>query len=376
MKTAGIVAEFDPLHNGHRYLFEQARAKGAEAVAVVMSGSAVQRGRLAVWDKYSRARAAVRAGADIVFELPAPLSCSNAEVFSRSGVALLAALGDGAVDMLVFGSETEDLSLVLTASRAVTELKDSAAIRERLALGMSYPAALSAAVGELCGPEAMAAVSGPNSILAAEYCRALEELAPWCEPALVHRTEQEGIRSATSLREMLSKGEDISPFVPEVLPDPCLPEALDKVLLYSVYSADKDTLLTLPDCDEALADRFLKAARSRPRTAEELLSLVKSKNYTHARLRRTLLHLALGVRREDIKPPAYLRPLAFNEIGAKLLAESRPALPLSTSLSKLCKDDPTAARFAQLEDRASVLRALGTKSGTVPNDFTESIKLQ
>ena len=379
MRTAGIIAEFDPLHNGHRYLFGQAREKGAEAVAVVMSGSAVQRGRLAVWDKYSRARAAVRAGADIVFELPAPLSCSSAEIFARSGVAVLAALGEGAVDMLVFGCEIADISAVRTAAKAAGALKDSESVRKKLAGGMSYPAAVAAAVGETYGSEAQAAMSSPNSILAVEYCRALEELAPWCKPVLIHRRqscEESGIISATAIRGMIAEGGDISAFVPEVLPDPSLPERLDKVLLYAFYSADRQALLSLPDCDEALADRFIKAGRSRPQSTEELLAAVKSKNYTHARLRRTLLHLALGVVKQDISAPSYIRPLAFNAVGAKLLAEARPALPLSTSLSKLAAVSASAARYAELENRASVLRALGTESGRIPNDFTANIKLQ
>lgn len=376
MKAFGIVAEFDPLHNGHKYILSQARLLGAEAVAVVMSGSAVQRGRLAVWDKYSRAQAAVRQGADIVFELPAPLSCSNAQVFARSAVGILAALGEGVVDSLVFGSEVDDIESVKAAARVSDELSDSIEVKRLLAQGKSYPAALSIAAGQY-GEGAALAMQNPNSILGVEYCRALSELAPWCEPQLVRRVppaERADILSATEIRSLMQQGRDYSAYVPEALSDPCDMRRLDRQLLFALLTAEKPDFLALPDVDEPLADRFIKAQRSQPQTAGEFLELVKAKNYTHARLRRTALYLALGVRKADILPPRYIRPLAFNDTGARLLSEAKPTLPLSTSLAGLSGSSDEARHLAYIENKASVLRALGTEKGIVSSDYKAQIK--
>ncbi|MBR4622568.1 MAG: nucleotidyltransferase family protein [Ruminococcus sp.] len=376
MITAGIVAEFDPLHNGHKLILQKARTLGADCVAVVMSGSAVQRGRLAVWDKYERAQAALRAGADIVLELPAPFSCSNAEVFARSAVGIFAALGEGTVDMLVFGSETDDLEALKLAAKAADELRDSNAVRALLSQGKSYPAAVAEAASELYGSRAALAMQSPNSILGIEYCRALTRLMPWCSPTPVLRgPASDSITSATEIRSLMQQGKDISAFVPEVLPDPCDMSRLDRLLLYSLFSAEKEDFLALPDVDEPLADRFIKAKRSCPGSAEEFIVAVKSKNITHARLRRAVLHLALGVKAEDITSPSYIRPIAFNSRGASLLSAAKPTLPLSTKLSELAASSPEANRTAAIEEKATLLRSLGTEDFSHKSDFSAFIKL-
>lgn len=102
MKIAGIVAEYNPFHNGHKYQIQATRQAGAEGIVAVMSGDCVQRGSAAVFSKYDRAQAAIRNGADLVIELPCPFSCSNSEVFARSAVRLLAGLGGGRGNDLVF----------------------------------------------------------------------------------------------------------------------------------------------------------------------------------------------------------------------------------------------------------------------------------
>lgn len=108
MRIAGVVAEYNPFHNGHKFQLQATRKAGAEGVVVIMSGDCVQRGTAAVFSKYDRAQIAVQNGADLVIELPCPFSCSNSEIFARSAVRLMAGLGEGVVDMLSFGSESGD----------------------------------------------------------------------------------------------------------------------------------------------------------------------------------------------------------------------------------------------------------------------------
>ena len=123
MITSGIVAEYNPFHNGHKYMIEQVRAKGATHVVAVMSGSVVQRGDVAVFDKHFRAQKAVENGVDLVIELPFPFSCSSGEVFARSAISILSGLGDEVINHLAFGCECDDIDLLIKAADASIELK-------------------------------------------------------------------------------------------------------------------------------------------------------------------------------------------------------------------------------------------------------------
>lgn len=383
MNICGIIAEFDPFHNGHKYLLEQARASGATHIAVAMSGSAVQRGTPAMFDKYARAKAAVSWGADLVLEMPAPYSCSNAEVFAKAGVSALAALGEGVVSRLVFGSEISDTALIVRASEAADALKQSQRVKALLSGGMSYPAALASAAKEEFGSDIASVLDNPNSTLALEYCRAIRENAASVEPFAVKRTGAAhnsgdisgSIASGSKIRELTAAGEDTSALMPAPLGDPCLTDRLGKLFLYKLLSADKQELMSLPDVGEALADRLLKTTEKPFSDAGELLAACKSKDITAARLRRLALHLVLGITKEDIAPLPYVRVLALNGRGREILAAGEHKLPIGTSLAKLEKTSDQARRVSLLERRASQLRALGTTEGRSVNEYTIPVKL-
>ena len=384
MKACGIIAEFDPFHNGHKYLLSQARALGCTHIAVAMSGSAVQRGMPAFLDKYTRAALALDNGADLVLELPAPFSCSSAEIFAKAGVSALAALGEGTVTRLVFGSETDDTDLIVSASLAADALKDSETVRRLHQCGESYPSAVSKACAEEFGSEVASVFESPNSTLALEYCRALGKIAPFTEPCAVKRAgaphdssvPSEGFASASMLRELIARGEDVSAYMPAPAEDPCIVERLDSVFLYHLLAADRQQLLSLPDVSEALADRVLKTAETPFDSTAAFLAACKSRNFTLARLRRLALHLVLGVRKEDIAPLPYVRVLALNTRGRELLSAGEHTLPIDTSLARLEKTSPFAQRVSLIERRASALRALGTASKKTENDYKAKIRLK
>ena len=171
MKFAGIIAEYDPFHNGHAWQLAQAKALGAERVAVAMSCSLVQRGALPLLPEAVRTRSALTCGADLVFALPAPCACAGAEAFARAGVALLAAAG---CDGLVFGAETPDAALLMEAAELLDSGSYRAALKAQLAGGArSFAAARQAAAAKLASDERVAALlDKPNNNLAVEYCRA------------------------------------------------------------------------------------------------------------------------------------------------------------------------------------------------------------
>ena len=186
MRFAGIIAEYDPFHNGHAWQLAQARALGAQRVAVAMSCGLTQRGALPLLPESVRVRAALECGADLVFALPAPWACAGGEAFARAGVHLLAATG---CDALVFGAETPDAALLLETARVLNSAAYRAALKQQLAAGArSFAAARQAAVQAVGADPAMAALlSQPNNNLAVEYCRAILEQGAGMTPVPLPR---------------------------------------------------------------------------------------------------------------------------------------------------------------------------------------------
>ena len=174
MKFAGIIAEYDPFHNGHAWQLAQAKALGAQHVAVAMSCGLTQRGALPLLPEAVRVQAALQCGADLIFALPAPCACAGAEAFARAGVRILAAAG---CDALVFGAETPDAALLMEAARVLCSAAYRTELKRQLAAGArSFAAARQAAVEALCPGTALAALlDKPNNNLAVEYCKAILE---------------------------------------------------------------------------------------------------------------------------------------------------------------------------------------------------------
>ena len=169
MDFTGIIAEYDPFHNGHAAQLAAVRAAGAQCIAVCMSSGAVQRGGVPILPESVRVRAALDAGADLVVALPAPYACATAEQFAAAGVHLLAALG---CDTLAFGAETPDAAALLDAAQLLLSGEINALIRKKLATGMTYAAARADAA-ETLRPGMGTLLRTPNNILGIEYCKAI-----------------------------------------------------------------------------------------------------------------------------------------------------------------------------------------------------------
>ena len=182
MKTVAVICEYNPFHNGHARQLRQMAAVGT--TVCVMSGNYVQRGEPAICDKWTRARAAALCGADLVLELPVTYALRSAEGFADGGVEVLERLG--CVDALCFGSETGSAERVLSTARLLLSDAFSAALRQELATGVSFPRARELAVCRLSGEETPP-LSAPNDILAVEYCKALLRRGSAIEPMLIRR---------------------------------------------------------------------------------------------------------------------------------------------------------------------------------------------
>ena len=334
MHVAGIVAEYNPFHNGHRYQIEATRRAGAECVVAVMSGNFVQRGEPALLGKFTRAKAALAGGVDLVLELPLPFAAAGAQRFARGAVALLDALG--CVDTLSFGSECGALPPLLQAWLALEDERVRARLRALLKEGQPFAAARQQAVGELFGEEAGALLHQPNNILALEYLGALGSLGSKIEPFTVPRK---------------GAGHDSGAPV-------CAPGALELPLLSRLRALAPGELRALPELSEGLEHRLYKAARQ-SRGLGELYALVKSKRYSHARVRRLALAAFLGMRDEDgALPPPYIRVLGYTPAGKELLTASSAALPVGASLRRLQALGGRAQRLALLEAAAGDQYAL------------------
>lgn len=397
MKTVGIIAEYNPFHNGHLRQLRACRQRGASHIAVVMGGNFMQRGEPALLEKSARAQAALRCGADLVLELPLPYACATAERFAFGAVASLDALG--AVDALCFGSETGDLSLLEAAARALESQEFSGYAAPFLKKGMTFAAARQAAVEKLAGPAPAAVLSRPNDLLAVEYLRQLCRLHSGMRPEAILRTgaghdspfpaeEGENLASASYIRGLLRTGcwDRAAGFVPEeslaVLRDAfakglyARPERLEPLLLYRLRSMTAEEYTRLPDLSEGLENRILSAARQGT-GLEDILSRIKTKRYPLARLRRILLTALLQIPADmATEPPPYLRVLAMNKRGEEILSRAgkRCRVPVSGSLARLEKSSPQAARYAALEARSTdVYRLLTETPAPCGTDYTFSI---
>ncbi len=375
---AAVIAELNPFHNGHAYLFSRVRAEEAH-VAVVMSGNFTQRGEPALYDKWTRTRAALLGGVDLVAELPLPQAVAGAKRFARGGVAAAAALG---AEKLVFGSECGELSPLYRAAEAVEDPAVGEGIRRRMEAGVTFAAAREAAVRETYGPETAGILREPNNVLAVEYLLALRgtgirpETFPRVGTAHDAAAPAGEYASASLLRKRVAAGERIDPYVPDVSvyagAPVCLPAALEAPLLSRLRAFDRWD--TLPECAEGI-ERRLYAASRRARTLEELYALAKTKRYTLARLRRLALCAYLGVTEEmSASPPPYVRLLGCTACGRALLHGVRGGIPVNASLSRLARTGGAAARLARLEAAADDQYALlQSPRGVCGRDWTEGL---
>lgn len=368
MRIAGIVAEYNPFHRGHAHHIRQTRAlSGCDYVVVCMAGSFTQRGEPACLDKWCRAEMALRCGADAVFELPALWALRPADAFARGGVGILGGLG---LDVLSFGSEAADLSLLRRLAALGSDEPEalSASIRDGLRRGLSHARARGEALARHLEIE-VEALNRPNLILGVEYLRAMRAQGLAMEALAVPRQgDYHGAAlgpwaSASAIRNALAEGRTQEAL--QCLPDEARPlmqhaprmHGMDDMLLYALRGMTQAQLRALPDVSEGLELRLMRAA-ARASSRAELLEMMKCKRYTHARLSRLCAHALLGMtdalcRRHPL--PEYARLTGLRTDSGPLMRElkARSRLPIAS--------DPMALRgdeVFELECRATDVRAL------------------
>lgn len=400
MKTYGIICEYNPFHNGHIYQIEETRKQGATHIVAIMSGNYVQRGDVAMIDKFARAKVAVNNGVDLVVEMPVVYSISSANFFARAGVMMLGALG--CVDGISFGSECGDMELLKNAAMASINASKPEKFKPLMEQGMSYPQAVQQAIALEYGPIIASVFDSPNNTLAVEYLKAIKLLGLEFETYTVKRkgaehdsfTHEENIASGTLIRQMIEDGEDISAYVPKDMADVVSEyedkellayfDNLERELLYVIRSAVPPTIAECPDVDPGLANLILHAGVAS--SIDDFLDAVCTKRYTMARIRRILLNLYLNIKATDLMiMPPYGRILAFNERGSEILKASKEkqegnkySIPFGTSLKEFVElKKPPVSRFADISNRATNLYGLASRTvRPCAEDFTAKIEIQ
>ena len=371
LRAVGIIAEYNPFHNGHKYHLQQSMEKtGADVSVAVISGNFTQRGELAVLDKWTRAEMAVRNGVDLVVEMPVLFACNNAGYFARGGVEILENLG---AEWISFGSESGNIDRLLEISQAMKSHADELnsyagkAVKE----GLSYPRARQEALikvlSETCSmggtskdpsewrlqedrDELEEILIHPNNLLALEYLKTMRT----AEPITVRRQgsgyyelEPKGsMASATGIRKMLAQGEDISRLVPDITREILMKhrrnlgdeEKLFTLLAGRILMSQPRELNHIFGAEEGLGNKMKNNIRYW-KSYEDILEGLKSKRYTRTRIGRLLAMTLMGTGRTDVKQAQnYIRVLAFDEKGGRYLKQvkksNRCMLPVLTNLNK------------------------------------------
>ena len=371
MKTVGIICEYNPFHLGHKNHIEQTKqlisGNSVDDVLVVgvISGNFVQRGDFAIFNKYARAKMAISCGVDLVIEMPTPYVLQSAEGFSESGVYLLDALG--ICDYLSFGSETGDLETIKEAASSIVSINSNKITKEWLNEGYSYASAQQKAAESVIGKKAEIFKS-PNNVLGIEYIKALKKLKSPIKPITIKRTggnhDSETGYSATALRKFLMSGNIPTQLMPEAAANIIKEEITlgrGPVSLKNAEQAILSRLRMLADysntsgVSEGLEKRFKRYATAET-SVEAILNNTKTKRYPMSRLRRLLLCAALEISKETIlNPPPYIKILAMNSKGKKLLAKARKKskLPILTKPAAVYKMDEAAIKLFKLESSIS-----------------------
>ena len=350
MRAVGIIAEYNPFHNGHLHHLRQSMEQtGAEVSAAVISGNFTQRGSFAILDKWTRAEMTVRNGVNLVVEMPTLFACNNAGYFAKGGVEILENLG---VTHISFGSESGNIAELLRISREMQAHKDviNEAVRAAVKEGQAYPRARAEALHRILGEDVSEVIDSPNNLLALEYLRFLKS----AQPVTIRRQgtgyydlEPKGtMASATGIRKTLADDGDISRLVPDVTREMLLAhraeimseEDLYLLLVQKILTTSSEELNAVFGAEEGLGNK-MKAGVRYWKSYDEIVEDLKSKRYTRTRIGRLLAMTLLGVRRSDVKHAQnYIRVLAFDETGSRYLKEIKKSgsctLPILTNINR------------------------------------------
>ena len=404
--VVGIVAEYNPFHNGHLYhLLESKKLSSSDYTIAVISGNFVQRGDVSIIDKWSKAEMALKNGIDLVIELPTLYSISSAENFAFGSMRILDSLG--IVNAVSFGTEQSDIdTLDKFATVLFNEPKEYISVlNHELSKGISYPKARENALLLYLNDIIKYAnvLSSPNNILGIEYLKALKKLKSNMIPIAIPRNKVgynsteivNDFASATSIRQMLitRNTKDIYKVMPESsyeILNNCVSNGqyvssitqYEKEIIYILRKLSIEEIANIPDVTEGL-ENLIKEAANSCNNIQEFINIVKSKRYTQTRIQRILVYALLGITKKDMinlnKTNPYIRVLGFNSKGRDLLSaivSENPKLNIITSVKKFTDSNPNRNLMSILDKDifATNVYTLGYEYNSTANlDYTHKV---
>lgn len=345
METIGIICEYNPFHNGHKYHIDKIKELYPDSkIILVMSSHFLQRGEVSIMNKWDKTKIALAMGVDLVAELPFMFSSQGADIFSKGALKILASLK---INKLVFGAETNDIEYLTKLSYKA--LKDSSKIKEYLKKGMSYPKAMFKALDT----DKMS----PNDILGICYIKEIIQNNYQIEPICIKRTNdyhstelEKSIVSATSIRKALKENINIKKYVPqityEMLKRPYVLDDYFNLIKYKILISDN--LDEIQSVDEGIENR-LKIYIIESNNIDEFVEKVKTKRYSYNRIKRMLIHILIDFKKEEAtNEVTYIRILGFNNIGKNHLNKLKKQidLPITTNCNN---------HLAKLEIKATLV---------------------
>lgn len=404
--VVGIIAEYNPFHNGHAYHLEQSKELAkADYVIAVVSGNFVQRGNVSLINKWDKADMALTNGADLVIELPTVYSISSAENFAYGAVKILNSLN--IVDYISFGTELDDINILDKCADILYKQPQKFVnlLNHELSKGLSFPKARENALLMYLNDirRYSNVLSSPNNILAIEYLKALKKLRSHIKPIAIKRKNAgyndleitNNFASATAIRKKLidNKPAGLSKIMPpnsyRVLYNSIQKghyvkdiTSFEKEIIFTLRKMSIKEIANLPDVTEGLEHAIKNAANS-CNTIDEFMNIIKTKRYTNTRIQRILLYALLGITKDDMKTSTkvqpYIRVLGMNKKGKDLISvisRSNPNLNIITSVKKYIDSNPNKALLNMLNTdiNATNTYTLGYEKDSWSNlDFTHNM---
>ena len=360
----GIIAEFNPLHNGHLYLINKIKEKYENAsIILVLSGNYTQRGIPSIIDKWKKTELSLKLGIDLVVELPFPFSTQSADYFAYGATTILNYLK---VDKLIFGSESNDIKILEKIVDAQKNDKFNTLIKLYCKSGHNYPTALSLSLEELTNEK----ITTPNDLLGISYIKAIKENNYDIEVETIKRTNdyheeelEEDISSATSIRKALKEGIDISNQVPKIeldyLNELHYIDDYFNIIKYKIIT--EDDLSIYQTVDKEIIKKLKKEILN-SNNIDEFIKRIKTKRYTYNKISRMLLHILTNFTKEKAKlfnDISYIRILGFNNTGRTILNNIKKDIDIPI-ISKITKEKDPMLEYELEVDKIYYLKSTDT----------------
>ncbi len=367
--AVGIIAEYNPFHNGHLYHLKKIKEKfPEEEIVLVMNGHYTQRGTVSIIDKWKRVEIAKKAGINLIVELPFPFATQSADFFSYGAITILEKLK---IEKFVFGSETEDIKTLTTIAKCQINNKEfDCLVKLYSKYGENYPTAISKAIYDLTGEK----VNAPNDLLGVSYIKVILANKYKIKPIAIKRLNNyhdkniSTIASATAIRENLLLNKDVTKAIPNFTNIHLKKENLHfieqyfNLLKYKIIT--EENLNQIATVEEGI-ENLLKKTIYEVSSYQELIEELKSKRYTYNKITRMLLHILMGFTKEEAKnfrEITYIRILGFDKKGQKYLRKIKKNVEIPI-ISKFIRNN----KMLELELKATTIYA-------IPNNEKELIK--